>query len=530
MELELPAEARALLDAVVAIGSDLDLRGVLRRIVETSCRLTGAQYGVLGTVDPSRPFETNDEEGAFLDLITHGVSEEEVARMGRLPAGHGLIGAVPQQRIPIRVDHVADHPESVGYPSYHPPIDRFLGAPVPVGGQAFGHLYLGKRADDEPFTPTDQALVEALARAAGVTIANARAYEESERRRAWLDAAVRVSGGLAPAVSADEAIQHMVDSLQRVSRARTIAVVRDCEGVLEVDALAGRSDGVEALLDTVAGEIRRAEQSGEVFRLEPEPDRVVVVVPMRTQLARSGVLLGDHWHGRGAPRADELDLVRALADQLGVTLDRAAAFRERHELLLAKDRDRIARDLHDLVIQRIFATGMQLKAASGLESDELRARVGDAVGELDIAIKDLRTTIYELGRGGTGALLDGVRALLREYAVVLGFVPLLRSSGPVDHAVREATGEQLLLSLRETLSNVARHAGATSTTVELAAGPAWLSLKVTDDGRGFDLGTVQQGRGLGNLRHRAEALGGELKVTTAPGGGTAVEWVVPVER
>ncbi|NYI99807.1 signal transduction histidine kinase [Nocardioides thalensis] len=530
MELELPAEARALLDAVVAIGSDLDLRGVLRRIVETSCRLTGAEYGVLGTVDASRPFEADDERGAFVDLITFGVSEEEIARMGKMPAGHGLIGAVPQQRTPMRVDHVAEHPESVGYPSYHPPIDRFLGAPVPVGGQAFGHLYLGKGADDAPFTPTDQALVEALARAAGVTIANARAYEESERRRTWLLAAQQVSAGLSPAVTAEDAVQHMVASLQRVSRARTVAVVRDDEGVLEVDAVAGAAaDGLEELLDAVSDEVRQAKETGEVFRLERGADRVIIVVPMRTQLARGGVLIGDHPHGPRAPRADELELVRALADQLGVALDRAAAFRERHELLLAKDRDRIARDLHDLVIQRIFATGMQLQGAVKLDLDELRSRVGDAVSELDVAIRDLRSTIFELGRGGSGALLDSARALLRDYSAVLGFVPLLRSSGPVDLAVQPVTADQLLLALREILSNVARHAQASSTTVELSAGAAWLSLKVTDDGRGFDADDVAAGRGLGNLRHRAESLGGELRVTSGSG-GTTVEWIVPVDR
>lgn len=530
MELELPAEARALLDAVVAIGSDLDLRGVLRRIVETSCTLTGAEYGVLGTVDGSRPFEPDDEHGAFLDLITHGISEEEVARIGKMPAGHGLIGAVPEQRTPLRVDHLSDHPESVGYPSSHPPIDRFLGAPVPVGGQAFGHLYLGKRADDAPFTATDQALVEALARAAGVTIANARAYEESERRRTWLHAAEQVSAGLSPAVTAEDAVQHMVASLQRVSRARTVAVVRQTGGVLEVDAVAGQDDDLDALLDAVADEVRRADQTGEIFRLEREGARVTIVVPMRTQLARSGVLVGDHLDGTGAPRADELDLVRALADQLGVALDRAAAFRERHELLLAKDRDRIARDLHDLVIQRLFATGMQLQGAGKLPAEQMRARVGEAVAELDIAIKDLRSTIFELGRGGTGALLDSARALLRDYSAVLGFVPLLRSSGPVDRAVQPVTADQLLLALREALSNVARHAGASTATVELAAGPAWLTLRVSDDGRGFDAGAVVEGRGLGNLRHRAESLGGELRVTTGDNGGTTVEWIVPVDR
>lgn len=529
MELELPAEARALLDAVIAIGSDLDLRGVLHRIVETSCRLTRAEYGVLGTVDPSRPFEA-DEQGAFVDLITFGISAEEIARMGQMPAGHGLIGAVPQRRTSMRVDHVAEHPESVGYPSHHPAIDRFLGAPVPVGGQAFGHLYLGKRADDAPFTPTDQALVEALARAAGVTIANARAYEESERRRTWLHAAEEVSAGLSPAVTAEDAVQHMVASLQRVSRAVTIAVVSDHEGLLEVEAVAGESDGLVELLDAVEDEVRRARETGEVFRLERKADRVTIVVPMRTQLARSGVLIGDHLHGTRAPRADELELVRAFADQLGVTLDRAAAFQERHELLLAKDRDRIARDLHDLVIQRLFATGMQLHGAVQLDPDELRARVGDAVSELDVAIRDLRSTIFELGRGGSGALLDSARALLRDYSAVLGFVPLLRSSGPVDHAVQAVTADQLLLALREVLSNIARHAEASAATVELSAGSAWLSLKVTDDGRGFDTETVTTGRGLGNLRHRAESLGGELKVTSGPGAGTTVEWIVPVDR
>ncbi|WP_183093930.1 GAF domain-containing sensor histidine kinase [Nocardioides stalactiti] len=520
MDLELPEEARALLDAVIAIGSDLDIHGVIRRIVESSCALTHAQFGVLAIVD---------DAGDFIDFVHHGFTDDDIARIGRAPVGRGLLGLVPRVREPVRVDQIAAHPVYEGLPAGHPPIERFLGAPVLVGERAYGHLYLGKSPGEPPFSATDQALVEVLGRAAGVMIDHARAYEDSERHRSWMQGVARVTTALAPSLQHDQSLSAMVAQVRDMAEARAVALVDTASERLEIVACAG--DCAEELTLTVkrvADDIGRAIASGELLDARSGPGQTTVVVPVRTDLAPSAVLLIDESAVWGDLDRIERDVLTALADHVGLTLDRAQALRERHELLLAKDRDRIARDLHDLVIQRLFATGMQLQGARNLgSSDAVRSRLDEAVANLDIAIGDLRATIFELGRGQGRALHEEVRELIAEYAPVLGFLPTLRLSGQVDRSLTADAADGMLLTLRESLSNIARHAHATSTTVEVTATPRTVTMRVTDDGRGFDPAAIGRRSGLDNARHRAETLGGSFAVESVEGGGCRVVWEVP---
>lgn len=518
-DLELPAEARALLDAVVAIGSDLDLRGVLTRIVEASCRLTDAEYGVLGIVD---------DEGSFIDLVPNAVAADRFSKIGKMPQGHGLLGLVPRERRTIRVDHVAEHPVSSGsFPDTHPVIDRFLGAPVLVRDQAFGHLYLGNKRGGAEFTATDQALVEALARAAGTMIENARTYEQVEWRRRWLAGTGEVGRDLTGTTSVEEALDELVVSLRDLCGARLVAYVRVDDGILEVRQVAGETDAAARVVERYGDEIRDVISSRVPERVPHDHHRTTLVVPVHTRLAGPGAILVDRAEETPSLRDIMLDLVSVTASQLGLILDRRQALRERAQLLVARDRDRIARDLHDLVIQRLFATGMQLQGARDLDPAELRTRVDGAVAELDGAIRELRSVIFELGTGTGRPLLEDVRALLTEYAPVLGFQPLLRIQGPVDRALVPEAGTHVLSTLREALSNVARHARAATVTVELTASSAWFRLRVVDDGAGFDPTAASAGNGTANLRSRAEGLGGHLLVTSAPGQGTTLEWVIP---
>lgn len=518
MDLELPPEARALLDAMVAIGSDLDLRGVLSRIVEASCRLTDAEYGVLGIVD---------DAGQFTDLVPNEAAQGQFDKIGIMPVGHGLLGLVPRERRAIRVDHVADHPVSTGsFPQAHPSIDSFLGAPVLVGDQAFGHLYLGNKRGSAQFTPTDQALVEALARAAGVMIDNARTFEQVEWRRRWVASTAEVGSEVSGTLRVQEALDELVVSLRELCGADLVAYVRRDGELMEIRQVAGDGDAAE-VVDRLADEIREVDRTGAPARLPTGAGRATLVVPVRTRLAGSGVIVVDRAEETPSLRGIMLDLVAVTAVQVGLILDRDQALRDRAQLLVAKDRDRIARDLHDLVIQRLFATGMQLQGARGLDSTALRTRVDDAVADLDVAIKELRAAIFELGTGTGRPLLDEVRSLLGEYAGLLGFQPLLRISGPVDRALVPEAGAHVLLTLREVLSNVVRHARASSVAVELTASSAWFRVRVTDDGAGFDPATVRPGNGTGNLQTRAGDLGGHVSVVSAPGEGTTVEWVVP---
>ncbi|NYI45880.1 signal transduction histidine kinase [Nocardioides aromaticivorans] len=518
MDLELPPEARALLDAMVAIGSDLDLRGVLTRIVEASCRLTDAEYGVLGIVD---------DEGSFIDLVPNEAVATQFAGIGRMPEGHGLLGLVPRERRAIRVDHVADHPVSTGqFPPTHPLVDSFLGAPVLVGDQAFGHLYLGNKRGGEGFTTTDQALVEALARAAGVMIDNARTFEQVEWRRRWVASTAEVGSDVSGTLRVQEALDELVVSLRELCGARLVAYVRRDGELLEIRQVAGEGDAA-AVAERLSAEIRDVDGSGVPTRIHAGPGRATLVVPVQTRLAGSGVIIVEEAEESPSLRGIMLDLVAVTAVQVGLILDRDQALRDRAQLLVAKDRDRIARDLHDLVIQRLFATGMQLQGARDLDASALRSRVDGAVAELDVAIKELRAAIFELGTGSGRPLLDEVRSLLGEYAGILGFQPVLRVSGPVDRALVPEAGTHVLTTLREALSNVARHAGASSVSVELTASSAWFRVRVTDDGVGFDPDRVVKGHGTGNIRARAADLGGHVTVTSSPGAGTVLEWVIP---
>ncbi|WP_435768390.1 GAF domain-containing protein [Nocardioides sp. SYSU DS0651] len=519
MDLELPPEARALLDAVIAIGSDLDLRGVLSRIVEAACTLTDAEYGVLGIVD---------DEGEFVDLVANGVAAEQFAGIGRMPKGHGLLGLVPRERRSVRVAHVADHPVSTGgFPDRHPTIDRFLGAPVLIGDRAFGHLYLGNKRDGTTFTATDQALVEALARAAGTMIGNASAYEQTVWRRRWVSTIAKVGRDLAGSVEVEEALDDLMTSLRDLCDARLTAFVRRDGDLLEIRQVAGTSEAAPEVVEALADCIHEVVDEGVPERLRAARGLVTLVVPVRSRLAGSGVIVVEQARETPSLRDVMLDLVSVTADELGLILDRDQALRDRAQLLVAKDRDRIARDLHDLVIQRLFATGMQLQGARGLDPAELRARVDGAVGELDAAITELRAVIFELGTGHGRPLLEEVRALLAEYRPVLGFQPVLRVTGPVDRALVPEAGTHVLSTLREALSNVARHAGASAVSVEITASSAWFRLRVTDDGTGFDPATAHAGGGSTNLRTRAEDLGGHLSVTSTPGCGTTLDWVIP---
>lgn len=524
MDLELPPEARALLDAVVAIGTDLDLRGVLTRIVEASCELTEAEYGVLAIFD---------EDGRVVDLVPNAAAAGLVPDVDQLPQDGGRFGLLVQERTAVRIEHVADHPAVAGASlESHPPIDRFLDVPVLIGDEVFGHLSLGNGSDRRPFTAADQALVEALARTVAVMIDHARTYEQTEFRRRWLDLMSTVASRGPDTPSGTERVHRllgdMVDALRDLCDAGLACLVMVREGgVLEVQRGSADHADAEKCAEELGDHIRRTADDGVPVRVPAGNGRAHLVVPVRSRLDGDGALIVHDVRESPSLRAVMLDMMTVSADRMALILDRDRALRDRAKLIVAKDRDRIARDLHDLVIQRLFATGMQLQAGKDLDPDELRRRVTGAVEELDATISELRSTIFELNARSDQPLSDDVRGLLAEYTKVLGFRPVLRVTGPVDRALAHATGAHVLSALREALSNVARHAEASMVTVELRASPAWFALRVTDDGAGFDPATVEHGRGSDNLRTRAEELGGHLTVSSAPGQGATLEWVVP---
>ena len=515
----LPPQARALLEAVIAISTDLDLHSVLTRIVTSATELTGAQYGALGVIG---------SDGDLVDFITTGIDPHVRELIGEPPRGRGILRLLIDEPEPLRLDDLREHPQSYGFPPNHPPMDRFLGVPVRIRGTVFGNLYLTQKAGGESFTAQDEALVLALASAAGFVIENARAYGLSERRRQWLEASAELADDLQPPIDTREALQRITASARRVSGAVAAAVVQVPDSDHAVVAAAeGLDDGlVEKLLHEVASATDAHADDGLPLDVTVEGLQAVVL-PLRAHVAPSGFLVSLFANAHRAHAFEDRELLAAFADQAGLALDRAQAVSDRQELAIVSERDRIARDLHDVVIQRLFATGMKLQGLrASAAAQGVSEHIDQAVDDLDLTIREIRSTIFALQTPDRGSLRAEVRGLVKEYVPVLGLTPTLRVLGPIDTAVPDHVQPHVLAVLREALSNVSRHSLADHADVELQARDGELVLSVRDDGTG--LPEDRRDSGLRNVRRRAAALGGTLEITANEPRGTTFVWRVPI--
>ncbi len=512
--------SRALLDAVVAISTDLDLHRVLTRIVESACELTGARYGALGVLDRADGLQS---------FVTHGIGPELREEIGDLPHGRGILGVVIEEPHPLRLTDLTRHPQSYGFPPGHPPMSTFLGVPIEVQGAVYGNLYLTEKAGGGSFTDEDEETVVALAAAAGYVIGNARAYGQSERRRQWLEATSRVSEALQPPIALGTALAEVTRVFRSVSGARAVALVRADSAGLEIELTDGpEAARLERLAEENEGWLRDPEQSPGHLATDVEGrQRFALVLPIRSALSASEALLALFDEDELLHDPQEQQLMRSFADHVGLAVDRAQAVEDREELAILSDRDRIARDLHDLVIQRLFAAGMRLKGLQMLaEQAQVVEGLDRTVDDIGLTIKDIRGTIFEL-QGREGASLRGdVRKLAKEYAVALGFAPTVRTAGPVDSSVPEHVQVELLAVLREALSNVAKHARATRTGVEVEVTAQEVELRVDDDGVGLPREVHESG--LRNARERATRLGGGFTLEPGTPGGTSLRWRAPL--
>lgn len=512
-----PDPARVLLDAVVAMSSDLDLRRVLTRIVSSATKLTGARFGALGVVG-------RDE--TLVEFITEGLSDTEREQIGHPPHGRGILGLLIKHPEPLRLADLLRHPDSFGFPAHHPQMHTFLGVPVRIRGVVFGNLYLTEKAGGAEFTDADLDLVTALASAAGFVIENARDYGLSERRRRWLEASAELSEALQPPIDAQRAFRQMASAARGVSGARAIAVIQP-EASPAVRAVSSLAEDAEMVAETLAGLVNTCAGLEDQAKDVDTGKCWATLVPLRAQIAEHGVLVALFESSYRPAEAEERELLVSFADQAGLALDRVQALEDREAMALIYDRERIARDLHDVVIQRLFATGLQLQGATALSHDEeVARRLDQAVDALDTTISEIRRSIFELQAPAANSLRLDLQGLVGEYAGALGWRPTLRVAGPVDTLVPEGVRQQLLPVLREALSNVAKHAHATTTAVEVSVVPGLLSLTVTDDGIG--IGATDRESGLRNTRERAEELGGTLTITPASPHGTCFAWSIPL--
>ena len=338
------------------------------------------------------------------------------------PAGKGILGLLIQEPRPLRLAP-ARAPRVLRVPAGHPPMESFLGVPVRIRGTVFGNLYLTEKAGGAVFTEEDEQLVDALARAAGFVIDNARSFARSERRRQWLEASAEIVESLQPPVELDAALGRIVLGALRVSGGLAVAVVRRGEDGYSVQAADGPETGLLGdLVEELEGHLGRAQRQGDLVVVPSGDLGTVVLVPLRAHLVDTGVLMVVLGAGRGTLAPDEAELLASFADQASLALDRAQAVSDREELMLVADRDRIARDLHDLVIQRLFATGLHLQGVRRTATDDaVRARLDDAVADLDVTIRDIRSTIFDLQVQHDSSLRAELRGVVKEYVPVLGF-------------------------------------------------------------------------------------------------------------
>jgi signal transduction histidine kinase len=528
----------ALLDAVVSIGSDLDLATMLRRLVGAATTLVDASYGALGVIG---------DDGGLMEFIPVGLSDEEIARIEHWPHGLGLLGLLIKEPQTLRLADISEHPDSFGFPAGHPPMGSFLGVPIRVRDEVFGNLYLTEKRGGADFDAEDEIVVAALATAAGVAIENARLYEEGRRRERWLEASSEITRTLLLGTDRREVLDLVAREARDLAGATTGVIVLPGPeaGELIVEAADGAlTEDVRGrrvpLAGTLAGAVFDSGEPMAIADVSKEsgttlpvlgglPVGPVLIVPLGGQGRVRGVL--EVANRAGAPAFDEATqrMVHSFAGQAAVALELAERRSDTERLVVLEDRDRIAKDLHDLVIQRLFATAMTLMSAQRLiVKPEAGQRVQRAIDDLDETIRQIRSTIFALQQppsDSAPSLRARILSTVDAAAETLGFTPRVSLEGLIDITVPGAVGEQALAVLREGLSNVARHARATRVDVLIEVKDDLL-VRIRDDGIGVEPGGRRSG--LKNLADRAAALGGGFEIGRGDPGGTLLDWWVPL--
>lgn len=518
-----------LVEAMLAVTSGLDLEVTLSTIVRTAIELVDARYGALGV---------RGDDHELTEFVYQGIDDETRALIGHLPEGHGVLGVLIDDPKPIRLDDIHQHPASVGFPPNHPPMRTFLGVPVRIRDEVFGNLYLTDKTNGQPFSEDDEVLVEALASAAGVAVENARLYQLSRDRQAWIaatrDIGTELLGGTDPAT----VFRMVADKALKLTGAdRIVVAVPDVPASGDDTLVVAATAGSPTAIDSIPVSRQAAEDAvGAAFR-DGTPHRLdrleldgsggpALVLPLRAVDTVAGVLVAIRADGARGFTAEQLDMAAAFADQAAVAWQLASSQRSVRELEILADRDRIARDLHDHVIQRLFAVGLSLQGTiPRTKSPEVRQRLTGTVDDLQAVIQEIRTAIFDLhgAQAGTTRLRQRLDDVIAQFADA----PIHTSTrfvGPL--SVVDATlADHAEAVLREAISNAVRHSGATELSVVVDVADD-LSIEVSDNGCGIAAEVTESG--LGNLRARALSAGGRFTITDRRGGGTVLRWAAPL--
>jgi two-component system, NarL family, sensor histidine kinase DevS len=524
-----------LLDAMLVVTSGLELDETLRTIVHTAIQLVDAQYGALGV-------RGHDHE--LVEFIYEGIDQEMRDKIGHLPEGRGVLGVLIDDPKPIRLDNIAHHAASVGFPPNHPPMRTFLGVPVRIRDEVFGNLYLTEKANGQPFSEDDEVLVYALAAAAGIAIDNARLYEKSKTRQSWIEATRDIGTELLSGTDPARVFRLVAEESRSLSGAEQTLVAVPADPDLptsEVDelivtAICGDGPATELrsipVEGTSIGEAFAQRVPGRLDRFELSPGEKVgagpaLVLPLRATDAIAGVLVALRSEGAQPFSDEQLDIMAAFAEQAALAWQLASTQRQMRELSILTDRDRIARDLHDHVIQRLFAVGLSLQGAiPRARVPEVQQRLSDCVDDLQEVIQEIRTAIFDLhgSSSGTTRLRQRVDEAIAQFAS-----PEVRTTtqfvGPLS-VVDVTLADHAEAVVREAVSNAIRHGKATTLSVSVTVGDE-LAIEVVDNGEGIS-GEIT-GSGLANLQKRAQEVGGSFTIETVAKGGTTLRWSAPLQ-
>ena len=532
------SRAERLLDTGLALAADLSLPTLLQRIVDLAVELTGAQYGAVGVLAP---------DGVELsDFITSGLSEQQRTAIGDLPRGRGILGVLIREPTVLQLQDIGQDPRSAGFPPNHPPMRSFLGAPIRAHGRVFGNIYLTDKQGASEFSDDDEAATLILATQAGVAIANAQLYDELRLRERWLDSVREVATTLLAGDTARAALQLVAQHARELGNADMATIsVPEGEGLRIIIADGAGADGLldvkVPLSGSLSAEVIRTERTMVVADASRSPLTQpmvstagvgpMILVPLALRTSTAGVLAVGRTAGRPRFAAADIPLLESFAEQASLALEYARALSELSRLGMIEDRERIARDLHDGVIQSLFAVGIGLQGTAAVVGDvQLADRIQQFVTEIDRVIGDVRSYIFGLRPTSlsAGNLTNTLEQIGHETEERTGVTVIVDVDGSLEAPLARGSAEVIHI-VREALSNVGRHAAATTCRVSLRRDGSSAVIEVDDDGRGFDRESTLSGLGMGNLAERASAIGGTLEVDSEPGRGTTIRVTVPLD-
>jgi two-component system, NarL family, sensor histidine kinase DevS len=528
----------ALLEAGLTLASELSLPIVLQRIVDIAAQVTDARYGALGVIG---------EGNVLVDFITTGISAKQRRAIGSLPRGRGLLGLLIREPRIVRIADIGRHPKSVGFPANHPPMGSFLGAPVQAMGKIYGNIYLAEKRGAREFSLDDERSVQVLATQAGVAIANASLYQETQRREKWLQALREITGDILEGTDAASLLTSVAEHARELASADAAAILTTTSspGRLVVTAAVGAyaaqvlgqslpaAKSISGSVMETGKPLHTDDATTQVGAYQPiiRLGRVgpAIFVPLRVRGRSTGALMVANT--KGGHRFDEgtVRLVETFADQASISIEYARAQGDLRRLELMDERERIAKELHDGIIQSLFAVGMGLQGTALMSaSPETAARVEGAISELDRIIRDLRNYIFGLRPGILAdRQLDQALRALGEEVESTSHVPVTIEVDAALSASLSARSHDIVQLTREALSNITRHSRAKHAVVRLVPKASKAVLSIEDDGIGFDAGVPSAGSGMRNMRERAGTMGASLRVSSASGKGTKLRFTFP---